>query len=73
MGKPFNYGGQAVLEGVMMRGSHTMAVAVRAPNGQIVVKTEPLNEKLYTGPISRIPFAKFSHADARHARRDTSS
>ena len=58
MGKPFNYGGQAVLEGVMMRGSHTMAVAVRAPNGQIVVKTEPLNEKLYTGPISRIPFVR---------------
>jgi uncharacterized protein YqhQ len=58
LGKPFNYGGQAVLEGVMMRGSHTMAVAVRAPNGQIVVKTEPLNEKLYTGPISRIPFAR---------------
>jgi uncharacterized protein YqhQ len=47
-----------VLEGVMMRGSHTMAVAVRAPNGQIVVKTEPLNEKLYTGPISRIPFVR---------------
>jgi uncharacterized protein YqhQ len=60
MGKPFNYGGQAVLEGVMMRGSRTMAVAVRHPDGHVVVKTEPLNEKLYTGPISRIPFLRGS-------------
>ena len=58
MSKPFNYGGQAVLEGVMMRGSRTMAVAVRHPDGHVVVKTEPLNEKLYTGPISRIPFLR---------------
>jgi uncharacterized protein YqhQ len=58
LGKPFNYGGQAVLEGVMMRGSRTMAVAVRHPDGHVVVKTEPLNEKLYTGPISRIPFLR---------------
>jgi uncharacterized protein YqhQ len=33
MNKQFNYGGQAVLEGVMMRGSRNMAVAVRAPYG----------------------------------------
>jgi len=56
--KPFNYGGQAVLEGVMMRGSRTMAVALRHPEGHIVVKTEPLNEALYRGPISRIPFLR---------------
>jgi uncharacterized protein YqhQ len=37
------YGGQAVLEGVMMRGQQTMAVAVRAPNQQIVLHTRPLN------------------------------
>ncbi|MBN1815687.1 MAG: DUF1385 domain-containing protein [Anaerolineae bacterium] len=42
----------------MMRGSHTMAVAVRHPDGHVVVKTESLNEKLYTGPISRIPFLR---------------
>jgi uncharacterized protein YqhQ len=41
-----------------MRGSRTMAVAVRHPDGHVVVKTEPLNEKLYTGPISRIPFLR---------------
>jgi len=54
----FNYGGQAVIEGVMMRGSRTMAVALRHPDGQIDVRTEPLNEALYNGPISRIPFLR---------------
>ncbi len=54
----FNYGGQAVLEGVMMRGSRTLAVAVRDPEGNIVTHTEPLNQILYDGPISRIPFLR---------------
>jgi uncharacterized protein YqhQ len=58
MSRPFNYGGQAVIEGVMMRGSRTMAVALRHPDGHIVVETEPLNETLYRGPISRIPFLR---------------
>jgi len=58
LGKPFNYGGQAVLEGVMMRGSRTMAVALRTPEGDVTVKTEPLNEAVYRGPISRIPFLR---------------
>ena len=56
--KPFNYGGQAVIEGVMMRGSRMAAVALRRPDGQIVVETEPLNAALYRGPISRIPFLR---------------
>jgi uncharacterized protein YqhQ len=46
------------MEGVMMRGSQTMAVALRHPEGHIVVETEPLNETLYRGPISRIPFLR---------------
>jgi uncharacterized protein YqhQ len=58
LSKPFNYGGQAVIEGVMMRGSRTMAVALRHPEGDILVETEPLNEALYQGPISRIPFLR---------------
>jgi uncharacterized protein YqhQ len=58
MGKPFNYGGQAVIEGVMMRGARTMAVALRHPQGHLVVKTEALNEALYQGPISRVPFVR---------------
>jgi uncharacterized protein YqhQ len=41
--KRFPYGGQAVLEGVMMRGVRQATVAVRAPSGQIVFKHVPLD------------------------------
>jgi uncharacterized protein YqhQ len=54
----FNYGGQAVMEGVMMRGSKAMAVAVRAPNGRIVVHSEPLNPIIYRGWMSRVPIVR---------------
>jgi uncharacterized protein YqhQ len=54
----FNYGGQAVIEGVMMRGSRGMAVAVRQPNGEIMVRTEALNPRIYAGPVSRWPFLR---------------
>ena len=43
--KRFPYGGQAVLEGVMMRGLRQATVAVRNPQGEIVFKHEPLNVK----------------------------
>lgn len=56
--QPFNYGGQAVLEGVMMRGSRALAVAVRDPEGEIVTHVEPVNQTIYNGPISRIPFVR---------------
>jgi uncharacterized protein YqhQ len=52
------YGGQAVLEGVMMRGRRFMAVAVRAPDGRIVVRSEPLPSRLYAGFIGRTPFLR---------------
>jgi uncharacterized protein YqhQ len=54
--KELNYGGQAVMEGVMMRGSKTMAV--RQPDGEIVLHTEDLNPKIYAGPLTRIPFLR---------------
>lgn len=54
----FNYGGQAVIEGVMMRGSKAMAIAVRDPEGHIIVHSEPLNPVLYAGRISRWPFVR---------------
>jgi uncharacterized protein YqhQ len=54
----FNYGGQAVMEGVMMRGSKAMAVAVRAPNGQIVVRSEPLNKAIYGGWVAKVPVVR---------------
>jgi len=54
----FNYGGQAVIEGVMMRGSKALAVAVRNPEGEIVVHTEPLNAHIYGGRFAKMPFAR---------------
>lgn len=51
------YGGQAVIEGVMMRGARGMAVAVRAPDAQVVVHTQPLSP-LYRNRFSRVPFLR---------------
>ena len=53
-----NYGGQAVIEGVMMRGTKSVAVAVRDPDERIVIHREPLNAIIYQGPISKIPFLR---------------
>lgn len=52
------YGGQAVIEGVMMRGRKTMAVAVRNPQGEIVVHEEPLTAKIYTSRWGQWPFVR---------------
>lgn len=57
MGK-FYYGGQAVIEGVMMRGQRHMAVAVRTPQGDIVVHHQPLNAGLYRHPLMKLPFLR---------------
>ena len=54
----FYYGGQAVIEGVMMRGQRHMAVAVRAPGGEIVLHQEPLNAAIYTSPVMKMPFLR---------------
>src|SRR5687768_2546116 len=56
--KPFSYGGQAVIEGVMMRGANTAAIAVRDPQGKIVVHEEALNPAIYRGSISKKPFLR---------------
>jgi len=42
-GDRIRVGGQAVIEGVMMRSPNSMAIAVRRPNGEIAVKREGLN------------------------------
>ncbi len=54
----FSYGGQAVIEGVMMRGAHNAAIAVRNPKGEIVVHEQSLNATLYRGRISKTPFLR---------------
>ena len=51
------YGGQAVLEGVMIRGQTHMAVAVRRPNGAIATHLRPLST-LYTGALRRLPLVR---------------
>jgi uncharacterized protein YqhQ len=54
----FYYGGQAVLEGVMMRGRKSMAVAVRAPDGKITLHEEPLTAAIYTKKWGQWPFVR---------------
>lgn len=54
----FYYGGQAVIEGVMMRGRGYAAVAVRNPSGEIVVHEERLTAAVYTKPWARWPFVR---------------
>ena len=51
------FGGQAVIEGVMIRGPEHMAVAVRHPKGHIVTHSERLGG-MYTGRARRIPFLR---------------
>ena len=51
------YGGQAVIEGVMMRGAGAVAIAMRAPNREIVIHTEKLGG-IYKSRLSKIPFLR---------------
>jgi uncharacterized protein YqhQ len=51
------YGGQAVIEGVMMRGTHSVAIAMRSPDHHIAIHKEPLG-KLYQSKIIKIPFLR---------------
>ncbi len=51
------YGGQAVIEGVMMRGKKTMVTVVRHPGGSMVMNTRLLSA-LYTGRLRQIPFLR---------------
>ncbi|MCM8749868.1 DUF1385 domain-containing protein [Thermomicrobiaceae bacterium CFH 74404] len=52
------YGGQAVLEGVMMRGRRDMAVAVRLPSGEIAVWHEPLSPATLAQRMRSIPLVR---------------
>jgi uncharacterized protein YqhQ len=58
VGKPFNYGGQAIIEGVMMRGAKKMCLAVRGPKGEIVTHCEDLNPRIYGGWVAKVPFIR---------------
>src|SRR5258708_18937864 len=57
--QPFFYGGQAVIEGVMMRGKRHYAVAVRLPNTkEIVVDRGELEAAIYVHPFWKLPLVR---------------
>ena len=55
--RPFYYGGQAVIEGVMMRGRENVAIAVRRPDGELDVTCRPL-ASIYKGRLRNTPFIR---------------
>ena len=57
MAKRVPYGGQAVIEGVMIRGKSNIAIAVRRPDNEIQLKTDPI-QGLFTGTLKKVPFVR---------------
>jgi len=57
MSRPVQYGGQALIEGVMMRGPKTIAMAIRLPNGEIEVTNKDINPWSQK-PILRLPIIR---------------
>ena len=55
--KKFHYGGQAVLEGVTIRGQKNMITVVRKPDGEMVIDKQPLST-VYTGWMRSTPFIR---------------
>jgi uncharacterized protein YqhQ len=55
--KKFHYGGQAVIEGVMIRGQKNMVTVVRKPDGELVIDKQPLST-LYTGWMRSTPLIR---------------
>jgi len=55
--KRFNYGGQAVIEGVMMRGRRVVVTAVRRPGGGIALDTQPL-PAILTSRARKVPLIR---------------
>jgi len=55
---PTTYGGQAVIEGVMIRGRKTIGLACRLPDGDIYRYRESLSSPLQRSRIARAPFVR---------------
>ena len=51
-------GGQAVMEGIMMRGKRSMATAVRDPQGVVQIESERLTPPEQKKKITRVPFVR---------------
>jgi len=58
MDKKFPVGGQAVIEGVMMRGKDRIAVAVRRDDDSIVTDSNPVNSVLTKWPFLKLPIVR---------------
>ena len=56
--KSSNIGGQAVLEGIMMKNGSKYAVAVRKPDGEIEVKTDEYKSVIKYEKLAKIPFVR---------------
>lgn len=54
----FAYGGQALIEGVMMRGRDVIAVAVRSPDGRIATESEALAGRVHGSRLAKLPFLR---------------
>ena len=54
---PRKFVSRAVMEGVLMRGRNALAIAMRAPDGQIIVHTEKLSG-IYQSKMAKIPFLR---------------
>ena len=54
----YSYGGQALIEGVLMRGRDAIAVALRHPDGRIVYATERLDSGFHGSRWARLPFLR---------------
>ncbi len=57
MEKSFHYGGQAVFEGVMIRGKEGVAISVRQPNGELNTVRQPL-ASIYKGRLREMPLIR---------------
>src|ERR1700745_2391600 len=53
-----NVGGQAVLEGVMMRGPGNWAVAIRTPSGEIAQVSLPIDSAMARHFVFRLPIVR---------------
>jgi len=51
------YGGQAVIEGVMIRGKTSVVTAVRRPNGELATDVQPVSAG-WSGRVRKIPFIR---------------
>jgi hypothetical protein len=54
----YTYGGQALIEGVLMRGRDAIAVAFRHPDGRIVWETERLDSGVHGSRWSKLPLLR---------------